>query len=281
MSSINTSAPLFTLLQQINSTNDRAFGIRNQISTGNRFSGAEDPSRFAVSQGLNADIQAFDAIDQALSSNTGAAVTALTAADFASNLLSDATTNAILALNPAADPVQREIFANGFEDNLSQLNQVVENANFNGSNLANGEPAGGLNTVAELDGDQINVPSQDFTTAGLSEPRTSASEDGLDDIDLNNPTTQLTDVNAIISDAEQQLALGVGEIAAGLNSVDRQRDFNQAIQDATVEGLGSLRDADLARADARDEQIRVQQQLQFQVLNQQNQQRGLIVNLFT
>ena len=280
MSSINTSPPLFTLLQQINSTNDRGFGIRNQISTGNRFNGADDPSNFAVSQGLNADIQAFDAIDQALSSNTGAAVTALTAADFASNLLSDATTNAILSLNPSSSPEQQQIFSDGFEQNLSQLNQVVEGANFNGNNLANGEPAGGLNTVAELDGDQINVPSQDFTTAGLSANETALGNDGLDDIDLNDPTTTIGDVNSIIQNAEQQLALGVGEIAAGLNSVDRQREFNQSIQDATVEGLGSLRDADLARADARDEQIRVQQQLQFQVLDQQNQQRGLIVNLF-
>ncbi|MEO0392051.1 MAG: hypothetical protein AAF213_02260 [Pseudomonadota bacterium] len=280
MSSINTSPPLFTLLQQINSTNDRGFGVRNQISTGNRFNGAEDPSNFAISQGLNSEIQALDAIDQALSSNTGAAVTALTASEFAFNLLSDATTNALLSLNPSSGQSEQAIFTQGFEDNLNQLNEVVENANFNGSNLANGDPAGGLNTVATLEGGQINTPSQNFTTAGLSENRTSIGEDGLDDIDLSDPATTIGDVNEIISDAEQQLALGVGEIAAGLNSLDRQREFNTAIQDATVEGLGSLRDADLARADARDEQIRVQQQLQFQVLNQQNQQRGLLVNLF-
>ena len=85
---------------------------------------------------------------------------------------------------------------------------------------------------------------------------------------------------AVIGDAEQRLALEVGNIASGIQSTDRQREFNTAIRDATEEGLGALRDADLARADARNEQIQVQQQLQFQTLNQQNQQRGSILNLF-
>jgi len=114
----------------------------------------------------------------------------------------------------------------------------------------------------------------------LSAERVAGGEDGLDDIDLTDPTTQFTDVNDIIGDAEQRLALEVGNIASGIQSTDRQREFNTAIRDATEEGLGALRDADLARADARNEQIQVQQQLQFQTLNQQNQQRGSILNLF-
>lgn len=279
MSSINTSAPLFTLLQQINSTNDRFQSNRNQISTGNRF-GSESPANFAVAQGIQSDLRGFDAVNGALGSANGPAVTALAASNFTSNLLSQATTSAILALNPANSSTQTEILANGFDDQLAQINQIADPAVFNGSNLASNTPEGGLDVISDIDGSQLNIPSQDFSTAGLSEEAVAAGGDGLDDIDLNDPTTSITDVTAIIDDAEQRLALETGSIAAGLNAAERQAEFNTEISDAVTIGLGALRDADLARADARDEQLRTQRQLQFLVLNQQNEQRGSVLNLF-
>ena len=279
MSSINTSAPLFSLLQQINGTNSQSQAVGNQISTGNRF-GPEAAGNFSVSQGVQSELRGLDAIDQSLSSARGAGVTALAASTFTSNLLSAATTNALLALNPSSDAQQQRIFNDGFQSNLAQINQISESAEFNGTNLAADDTESGLNVVAQTDGEQLNIASEDFSTEGLSAERVAGGEDGLDDIDLTDPTTQFTDVNDIIGDAEQRLALEVGNIASGIQSADRQREFNTAIRDATEEGLGALRDADLARADARNEQIQVQQQLQFQTLNQQNQQRGSILNLF-
>ncbi|MBV6632668.1 MAG: hypothetical protein KI792_06505 [Alphaproteobacteria bacterium] len=279
MSSINTSPPLFTLLQQINGTNDRFQANRNQISTGNRF-GPEAASNFSVAQGIRSDLRGFDAVNGAIGSANGPATTALAASNFTSNLLSQATTSAILALNPANSSTQREILANGFEDQLNQINQISESAVFNGANLAADDPAGGLNVVSGINGEQLNIDSEDFSTTGLNEELVAGGGVGLDALDLNDPTTQLSDVTTAIDDAEQNLALETGRIASGLNAAERQAEFNTEISDAITIGLGALQDTDLARADARDEQLQTQRQLQFLVLNQQNQQRGAVLNLF-
>ena len=55
------------------------------------------------------------------------------------------------------------------------------------------------------DVEQLNIASEDFSTEGLSAERVAGREDGLDDIDLTDPTTQFADVNDIIGDAEQRL----------------------------------------------------------------------------
>jgi flagellin len=285
--SINTSSTLFSTLHQINSTNDRFQAGRDQISTGNRFNAKTDASSFSVAQGLRSDLRGYDAVGGAINSSRGAGVAALSASSFTSNLLSAATTNALLALSPSNSSEQSRTYADGFASQLQQIDQITGSANFNGSNLANGSDPNGLNVVSSIDGSQLNISGEDFSTEGLSTDRTNAGLDGLNDIDLADPNTTFGDpadtnnVASVIGDAEQSLALAQGRIASDLRAADAQAEFNTSIQDAVTEGLGSLNDADLARADARDEQDQVQRQFQFQVLAQQNQQRGSILNLFS
>lgn len=279
INSINTSPPLFSLLQRINETNGLGNSVRNQISTGNRF-GPEAASNFSVSQGLSADIRGYDAVGGALSAARGAGVTALAAGSLTSSLLSDATTSAILALNPANSPEQTAIYSDNFNALRSQIDNVANGANYNDTNLANGSQPGGLNTVSSPNGDQLNIASSDITTNGLTADRVAGGGQGLNDIDLQDPAADITEITDTLNNAEQTLALQQGQIATDLRAAQSQQDFNTSIQDAVTVGLGSLRDADLARADARDEQLRTQRQLQFSILNQQNQQRGSVLNLF-
>jgi flagellin len=270
MVSINTFSTSFSTLNQISNNNRFLSDTQDKVSTGLRINAKNDPSSFAVAQGLRSDIRSFDAVDRSLAAGKGPAVTAISGGSLISSLLSNTTTSAILALNPANTQEQTDILSADFNSQVSQINSLANGASFGQTNLINGSSANGINVTAAIDGTQTNIAGDDFTAAGLN---------GLDT--LNIGATTLPAALTQLQGAQSELNLGIATIAGDLNQAEGLQKFGQDQQDAITIGLGSLADSDLARENSNLNQETVKQQLQFQILAQQNRsQSRSVLSLF-
>src|SRR5258708_13255448 len=110
MSSINTNVGAGIGLQNLSKTQTNLDTTTRHISTGKRVSTPqEQASIFAIAQGLQSDLQAFDAVGQSLSSATGAAAVATAGPTAVSDLLPNLKAQAIDASNPAHTPRHQTI----------------------------------------------------------------------------------------------------------------------------------------------------------------------------
>src|SRR5260221_14060610 len=102
MTSVNTNVGAMIALSNLSQTQYSLSKTQDRISPGLRVTGArDDGSIFAIAQGLRADLKAFDAVQQSLSSGTGILSVAIAGTTSVSNLLGDIKKKAIEASNPA------------------------------------------------------------------------------------------------------------------------------------------------------------------------------------
>ena len=270
MLSINTFSSSFATLSQINSNNRFLSDTQDKISTGLRVNAKNDPASFAVAQGLRSTIQSLGAVDSALASGTGPAVTAISGGSLISSLLSSTTTSAILALDPSNTPDQTTIYSNDFNQQVSQIDQIANQSTFGQTNLINGSQPNGVNVVAGTDGSQTNISGDDFTSAGLNSLNT-----------LNIGATTLPAAITQLEGAQSELNLGIANIAADQKQIEGLQQFNQDKQDAVTIGLGALADSDLGKEASNQQLADIRQQLQFNILAQQNRrQSSSVLSLF-
>src|SRR4051794_475588 len=136
MTSVNTNVGALIALANLNQSQFELNRTNNRISTGLKVTGArDDASIFAIAQGLRADVKAFDAVQQNLSSGNGILSTAIAGTNSVSNLLADIKKKAIEASNPANSANQQSVLSADFNQMLAQLNTFVTNSVYNGRNL--------------------------------------------------------------------------------------------------------------------------------------------------
>lgn len=100
---------------------------------------------------------------------------------------------------------------------------------------------------------------------------------GLTDLDVvNAPDAAVTRVATALETAVEKL----GVLGAFAREVDETIRFNEAIADATEEGLGNIVDADMAREATRLTSQQVRQQLAQQTLTIAKDQPNILLNLF-
>ncbi len=269
MSSINTNNGALLGLRNLSATNFQLDRSLNKIATGKKFAGPQDDaSSFSIGQGLGADLKAFDAVQQSLSSGTGVNAVAIAGATAVSDLLGGLKAKAIEATNPSNTPEQQSILAADFQAQLGLINTVVQNATYNGRNLLSAGSASVSVTSTITGGQQTlgNASAIGGVTAALAGGvGTVAAAQGI-----------LTTIDA------QALAVGqaVGTLGANQKSIDFQTSFSKTLSDAVTEGLGSLVDANLAAEAAKLRALQVKQQLSGTTLNIANQRPQTILNLF-
>src|SRR5690242_693157 len=115
MTSVNTNVGAMVALANLAGTQYSLSVTQNRIATGQKVTGAkDDASIFAIAQGLRADLKAFDAVQQSMSSGTGILSVAIAGTTSVSNLLGDIKKKAIEASNPANTANQQSILAADF-----------------------------------------------------------------------------------------------------------------------------------------------------------------------
>ncbi|MCR9175261.1 MAG: flagellin [Alphaproteobacteria bacterium] len=276
--SINTNPGSFVALRTLNSVNRNLDTTQNRVSTGLKVGGAlDDASNFAIAQGIRGELKALGAVTQGLNNSKGIGKVAIAGTTAISNLLQNVRSKLTELSNEGITSAQRSILVSDFNELLSQANNFLDNAVFNGVNLLDTAALStNVNTLSNLNGGTLTLTAQDLrTTVGALQ--------GIATIDADTAaaaTNAQTVITTEYANLESAVNTALGSLGAEVRALELQTTFLEQISDATEEGLGNIVDADLARESARLTSLQVQQQLSTQTLGIANQRPQSLLGLF-
>lgn len=168
MSSILTNNGAMVALQTLKSVNAGMAKTQDQISTGKNISTAKDNAAvWAISKTMEADVEGFKGISDALSIGESTVATAAGAAEKITTLLKDVKSKVVSAQTAStSDRAKIQTDINSLRDSIGGM---VSAAQFNGVNLINGsstdpmkvlsslDRAGGSVTASHIDVDRVDL----------------------------------------------------------------------------------------------------------------------------
>jgi flagellin len=267
---VNTNVGAQVGVQSLNSINKRYDTTINRVSTGLKVnSPVVDASSFSIAAGISSDIGALAAVSQGLGNAQGVATIADAATTAISDQLGNLQANIIAAQNPGNTSQQQAILQQDFQAQVGQLNQIISSASFNGTNLISSNSAN-ANVLANIDGSTITIQGN----GGVGDAVAALGTQSLSSVSAAQ--TALGTLNQ----AATSVNTALGNIGSDTRSLGARDDFLDRLSNAQTIGLGSIRDADLARDSARLSAQRVQQQLAVSSLNIANARPASVTPLF-
>jgi len=272
--SVNTNAAALIALQNLNATESQLQSTQNEVSTGLAVGNAKDnASVWAIAQGQRADIGALDAVTMSLNRATSIADVASTAGQSVSDLLTQLKSKVVGAMDSSLTTASRTALNNDFTSILNQINDVINNANFDGANILNGSLPNGLQFLANADGSStLTLSGQNLTLGGSI--ITIASTASITTATL--AAALLTQVNTSLSNVDAAL----GNLGSQSTEISNHTTFIGKLQDVLDTGVGNLVNANMATESAKLQALQVQQQLGIQALSIANQAPQAILALF-
>ncbi|MFC4351521.1 flagellin [Fodinicurvata halophila] len=272
MNSINTNSGAMIALQNLNSTNSELASVQNRVSTGLRVASAQDDgASFAIAQGLRSDVKGIGAVNEQISKAKGLVSTTISSLSSVSDGLGDIRETLTKMADENNSAEQFDQYKADYDSQLAELQNYVDNAEYNGTNLID---AGGadVNVIADSGGTQYTLAAVDIDAqlAGISDPVDAATAQGLID---GGTDTSFHDAVGAVNDA-------LNTFAGDDRRLTGQMEFNSKLSDAIEEGLGATVDADLAKESARLQSLQIKQQLGTQTLGIANQSPQILLSLF-
>ena len=272
--SVNTNVGAMIALQNLAATNRALSMTQSRISTGLNVAGAKDNGAiFAIAQNMRADVGGLNAVKQSLSNGVSITDVAVAAGEAVSDLLIEMKEKAVAATDSSLDAASRNALNADFTALVGQITNIVDNAEFNGTNLIEN----GAISLSVLSNDSgsatngtISVTAQDLSIAsGLG-----VATAGLTTVALAR--SALADVESAISTVNTALAaLGTGARKLEIHDI-----FVGKLQDTLKAGIGNLVDADLAAESAALQSLQIKQQLGVQALSIANAGPSSLLGLF-
>lgn len=272
--SVNTNISAAIALQNLNATTKQLDLVQNHVNTGLKVASAKDNSAiYAIAQNARGDVGALNAVKQSVSRATSIVDIALAAGESISNLLVEMKEKAVAATDPSLATSSRNALNEDFQALLEQIQSIVENATFDGTNLLDGSLPNGLVVLADAAASNtITVSSEGLSLGGsiISLTATSDLTSGANaSINLGLLNTSLQNVNAALA-----------RLGSAGKKLDQHLTFIGKLQDSLKGAIGTMVDADLAAESAALQALQVKQQLGTQALSIANQQPQLILSLF-
>lgn len=271
--SVNSNTGALVALQNLNATSRQLETVQNRISTGLKVASAKDNGGvFAIAQKLRGDVRSLDVVDQSLS-RVGSLVDVASAAGQAiSDLLIDLKEKALAATDTSLDTTSRSALNEDFKALRDQIKTIVNNANFNGSNLINNS----TNSVAALANASgsaaITILDEAMQLSGSIVTVTTTEQINT----ITNAKAALTAVNASLTNVNSALA----RLGTKSKALEIQSKFITKLSDALTSSIGNLVDADLAKESAKLQSLQVKQQLGVQALSIANKTPQIILGFF-
>lgn len=272
--SVNTNQAALIALQNLNKTTENLGQVQNRISTGLAVATAKDnASVWAIAQGQRADIGSLAAVKMSLDRAKSIADVASTAGSSISDLLVQMKEKVVAAMDPSIDTASRTALDSDFKSILRQIQQVTQNASFDGANLLDGSINPGIKFIANADATGfITLSTQNMSLGGSLISVAATASLGTITFATNilaQLTTSITKVNGAL-----------GNLGSQSKQIDNHASFVSKLTDQLNTGVGNLVDADLAKESARLQALQVQQQLGTQALSIANQAPQVILSLF-
>jgi len=271
--SVNTNASALSALLNLNSTTKDLEATQTRINTGLKISSAKDNAAiFSIAQKLRADLRGYNAVKQSLDRSISTTDIALTAAGAISDLLIEMKEKTVAAADIGLDATSRAALNEDFSSLRDQITIIVNNAEFNGTNLLDAGTDAIVAITNPTASQTISIPHQNLTLGGGNVTITAAQQittQTLAEAALTNVDDSLALVNVVLT-----------RLGAGSTSLETQRIFADKISDTIEIGIGNLVDANLAKESANLQALQVKQQLGIQALSIANQAPQSILSIF-
>jgi flagellin len=273
MFSVNTNTGAMIALQYLNKTDRELQVAQERINTGLKVASAKDDgSTFAIAQNMRGEVAGFHSVADSLNRGVSAIDVAMSAGHTVSDLLIEMKGKAVASADISLDTASRAALNADFIALREQINTIVQNASFNGTNLIDGSVSG-ITALASADGiNKITVDAEVMTLSGTIITMST----------LANISTQAA-ASAMITTINQSLEnvnAALARLGSGSKKFSIQKEFISKLIDTLKTGIGNLVDADLATESARLQALQVKQQLGVQALSIANQQPQIILSLF-
>jgi flagellin len=273
MLSVNTNAGAMIALQYLNKTTSELTATQNHINSGLKIANAKDNGAvFAIAQNMRGDVSAFHAVSDSLNRAVSSIDVAMSAGQAVSDLLVEMKGKAVAAADLSLDTASRNALNEDFESLRDQITNILENASFNGVNLADGTSSS-LTALVSADGaSTITIAGEDMSLSGdivTISTTGSLSTAAAASTMIDTINTSLENVNAALA-----------RLGSSSKQIGIQSEFIGKLIDTLNEGIGNLVDADLAVESARLQSLQVKQQLGVQALSIANSAPGIALSLF-
>jgi flagellin len=273
MLSVNTNSGAMIALQYLNKTESELQTTQTHINTGLKVATAKDDgATFAIAQNMRGNVSGYHAVSDSLNRGVSTVEVALSAGQSISDLLNELKAKALAAADASLDTASRNALNADFTALRDQISAIVQNANFNGTNLVDGSVAN-ITALASADGTKkITVACVTLKLSGTVVTIKTTSTISTQ----AKASTMISIINASVQNVNAALA----KLAAGSKKFTIQNDFVSKLVDSLNNGIGNLVDADMAVESARLQSLQVKQQLGVQALSIANAQPQIILSLF-
>jgi flagellin len=265
--SINTNVGAMVALASLRTAQSALDVASKQVQTGYRVSdAADDASTFSVAQGIRGNLQAYQAVQGSLANGVGLGAVTQAALTGISDMLGKLHAKMIQVNDGSNNATQDQIYRRDAREMLWQIENFIEQANYNGTNL--------LSAASE---------SKTFLADTAATTLTMSAQSGVYAAYLAWQPGLPGTINSTIGDLQtfqQSVAAALGQIAAETRTLKLQSNFVNSVVDATTTGLGAIVDADIGKASASVQALQVRQQLGIQSLSIANQQPSVLLGLF-
>ncbi len=272
--SVNTNQSALIALQNLNKTNDQLAGTQNRISTGLKISGPKDNAAvWGIAQGQRADVGALGAVKMSLDRAQSIADVAMSAGETVSDLLLQMKEKVTAAMDPSLDTVARTALDSDYKALLRQIQQVVNDAEFDGANILDNSLGAGIRFLANADANSyVTLSAKNMNLGGglVSMVATSSI----------SSATLATAISTQLGTSISRVNQALGDLGAQARQIETHNKFVTKLTDVLNSGIGNLVDADLAKESARLQALQVQQQLGAQALSIANAAPQIVLSLF-
>ena len=273
MLSINTNYGAMVALQNLNQTSSELQQVQNRINTGMKVSGPKDNGAiYAIAQGMRADVQAFNSVNNSLNRAMSVVDTGVAAGQTVSDLLKDMKEKALSAKDSAIDANAREAYNAEFVALRDQIAKTLKAASFNGSNVVDGTNSD-IQALANADGSSfITATGRDLSLSGsIVSVATTATI---------STAAKASTLLATIDTSITKLNLALAQLGTDSKKLGVHKTFVTKLSDELKNGISNLVDADLATESARLQGLQTKQQLGIQALSIANQAPTVLMSLF-
>src|SRR5882757_2587558 len=152
MLSVNTNSGAMVALQYLNKTENELQTTQTHINTGLKVATAKDDgATFAIAQNMRGNVAGYQAVSDSLNRGVSTVDVALSAGQSISDLLNELKSKALAAADASLDTASRNALNADFTALRDQITAIVQNANFNGTNLVDGSVPN-ITALASADG---------------------------------------------------------------------------------------------------------------------------------
>ncbi len=275
VNSINSNAQALNALKNLSATNQDLETTTKRLSSGLKIENAKDNSTvFSLAQHLRGDTAALDVVQINLDKTKSIGNTALAAGEAISDLFIELRDKALAASDDSLDATSRNAFQEDFNSLIEQVQNVLNQAEFDGINLLNNTSPGGVEYIADAEGAlTLTLDAENLTLGGPNVVLDPATHDLST---ASNAQTALTAVQTSLTNINASLS----RLGGAVQKIENHSNFVTRLQDVLTQGVGQLVDADLGKESALLVALQVKQQLGVQSLSIANQSPQTVLSLF-